>query len=76
MFHMDIGNRITRSYCESACGLYYSDIRKQGSGMIFVNTVDHNKNKHSRQTYLQSLNARILKNRVGGPSYDHFQLIV
>ena len=76
MFHVHLGGGVVRSYRESGRGLYFSDVRDLDNGIVFVNTVDYNKNKHSRQAYLRALNARLLQNRMGGPSYEHFKSII
>ena len=72
MFHIHFGGDKIRSYRESNKGLYYNDFRKQ-EGAVFVNTVKHNKTKHSHQAYTRALNARILQNELTGPSYGHFK---
>ena len=75
MFHIHFGGDKIRSYRESNKGLYYNDFREQ-EGDVFVNTVKHNKTKHSQQAYTCALNARILQNKLTGPSYGHFEKLL
>ena len=76
MFHVFLENGRFRSYRESSKGLYYSDIREEHDNAVFVNTVAYNKSKHSRSSYLRALNARILQNKITGPSVKHFKDII
>ena len=59
-FHIFQNGAKIRSYRESPRWLYYSDVREKVDGVVCVNTVRYNKYKHSHQTYLRALNARIL----------------
>ena len=76
MFHVYDGEKKIRSYRESERGLYYSNVREHVNDVVCINTVKYNKSKHSRRIYLRALNARILQNKLTGPSYKHFKEIV
>ena len=76
MFHIYDKKERIRSYRESTRGLYFSDVRENVDDIVCVNTVRYNKFKHSRRTYLRALNARILQNKLTGPSYKKFRNII
>ena len=76
MFHIFQGNKKISSYQESEKGLYFSDVRDSNKDVVCINTVRYNKSNHSRRTYLRALNARILQNKLNGPSFKHFKEII
>ena len=75
-FHVHLKDGHERIFHLSIEGLYYSDIRETSSSTVLVNTAEYNKNKYSHDDYSCAVNACILHNIIGNPSYAHFKWLI